>query len=50
MDFVYTAITILGEKINPAIPMARAEVLQFSKEKKSMKKYIKNILKINMKI
>jgi hypothetical protein len=41
MDFVYTAITILGEKINPAIPMARAEVLQFSKEKEEYEKVYK---------
>ena len=39
LNFVYAAITILGRKLNPAIPMARAEVLQFSKDKEEYKRY-----------
>jgi hypothetical protein len=33
VDFCYTAITILGSKVRPAIPMAQAEITQFSIDK-----------------
>jgi hypothetical protein len=34
LDFEYQAITILGSKVSPAVPLARATVLQFAKEYK----------------
>lgn len=38
IDFIYSAITILGEKLTPAIPSAKAQVIQFSKEKEDYKR------------
>ena len=32
LDYVFEAITVLGNSVRPAIPMARATVLQFSEE------------------
>lgn len=38
LDFIYSAVTILGDKLTPAIPSAKAQVIQFSKEREDYEK------------
>lgn len=49
VDFIYSAITILGEKISPAIPLAKAEVLRFSQDKEDYKKVYHEYFESNYK-
>lgn len=40
LDFVYLAITVVGEKYNPMIPLANAQIIQFSQDKLEVEKIL----------
>jgi len=40
VDFVYRAITVLGEAYSPAIPLANAQIIQFSQDKFEVEKIL----------